>query len=395
MQPKAIELFAGCGGLSLGLKNAGWEVVWANEIDQWAADTYRHNHKGVELHQSDIRTVSSKYLRDNFAGKVDLIAGGPPCQGFSVSGKRQYGHIKDENSLVEEFIRVVTAVAPKLVLLENVSGFRTGHLKPGNPVMAYLTKALSGLGYHLDAKVLQATDFGVPSLRSRVFVVASKYPLPPEAFPCPTHGDESSRLLPNITTWEAIGDLPPLRAAEGTEDAVPYIAPPANDYQRRLRSGSQGVFNHVAMKHTPRLVERFSSLPQGAKGYDIGRTPNGDNDGKVTVYKSNNQRLVATQPSLCITANFQSTYVHPFQPRNLTAREAARLMGYPDWFYFCGKRTQMSSAFLKKHGREHEDFLSQYNQIGNSVPPLLGEAVGSKLIELLHVISKNSRTIAA
>lgn len=395
MQPKAIELFAGCGGLSLGLADAGWKVVWANEIDQWAADTYRRNHKGVELYQGDIKSVSSKYLRDNFSGKVDLIAGGPPCQGFSVSGKRQYGHIKEENSLVEEFIRVVAAVAPKLVLLENVSGFRTGHIKPGNPVMSYLTNAFAKLGYHVGAKVLQATDFGVPSLRSRVFVIASRHPLPQDPFPYPTHGDGASCLHPNITTWDAISDLPPLHAAEGADEVVPYIAPPANDYQRQMRAGSQGVCNHVAMKHTPRLIERFLALPQGAKGYDVGRTTNGDGSGKVTVYKSNNQRLVAAHPSLCITANFQSTYVHPFQPRNLTAREAARLMGYPDWFYFCGKRTQMSSAFLKKYGREHEDFLSQYNQIGNSVPPPLGAAVGSKLIELLHAVSKDSNRIAA
>ncbi|QYY25856.1 DNA cytosine methyltransferase [Diaphorobacter sp. MNS-0] len=384
MQPKVLDLFAGCGGLSLGLSQAGCEIVAAVEIDQWAADTYRRNHLGVEVIQADIRSLDSGYLRERFKGGVDLIAGGPPCQGFSVSGKRQYGHIKEQNNLVEEFIRVVEAVEPKVVLIENVSGFRTGHIKPGNPVMSYLKVELNRLGYEFDARVLQATEYGVPSLRRRIFVVGSRIGFPSSPFPIATHSAEATiSAEPFISTWDAISDLPSLRASEGVDEFVPYAHEPANDYQREIRAQSSGVANHIAMKHTPRLVERFTALPQGSKGYDLGRTAGRDGEGPVTIYKSNNQRLIACEPSLCITANFQSTYVHPFQPRNLTAREAARLMSYPDTYYFCGKRTQMSSGFLKKYGREHEDFLSQYNQIGNSVPPRLGRAIGLQLRSLL------------
>lgn len=397
MQLKVLDLFAGCGGLSLGLSQAGFQVVAAVEIDQWAADTYRRNHLGVEVIQADIRSLDSGYLRERFHGSIDLIAGGPPCQGFSVSGKRQYGHIKEQNNLVEEFIRVVEAVEPKAVLIENVSGFRTGHIKPGNPVMSYLKAALSRLGYESDARVLQATDYGVPSLRSRIFVVGSRVGFPCSPFPLPTHGAESRLATePFISTWDAISDLPTLRASEGVDEFVSYARAPANDYQRVMRGESPGVANHIAMKHTPRLVERFMSLQQGSKGYDLGRTAGGKDKGPVTIYKSNNQRLIASEPSLCITANFQSTYVHPYQPRNLTAREAARLMSYPDSFYFCGKRTQMSSGFLKKYGREHEDFLSQYNQIGNSVPPRLGRAIGLGLQSLLSATQvKGRRTRSA
>ncbi len=384
VQPKVLDLFAGCGGLSLGLSQAGFEVVAAVEVDQWAADTYRRNHLGVEVIQADIRSLDSDYLRERFKGKVDLVAGGPPCQGFSVSGKRQYGHVKEQNNLVEEFIRVVEAVEPSAVLIENVSGFRTGHIKPGNPVMSYLKSALQRLGYQSDARVLQATEYGVPSLRSRIFVVGSRIGFPRSPFPLPTHSaDGRLDAEPLISTWDAISDLPSLRAAEGVDEFVPYAREPANDFQREMRDKSPGVANHIAMKHTPRLVERFSALPQGSKGYDLGRTAGPKGEGPVTIYKSNNQRLIANEPALCITANFQSTYVHPYQPRNLTAREAARLMSYPDTFYFCGKRTQMSSGFLKKYGREHEDFLSQYNQIGNSVPPRLGRAIGVELRSLL------------
>lgn len=386
MQFKVLDLFAGCGGLSLGLSQAGFQVVAAVEIDQWAADTYRRNHLGVEVIQSDIRLLDSGFLRERFHGVIDLVAGGPPCQGFSVSGKRQYGLVKEQNNLVEEFIRVVEAVEPKAVLIENVSGFRTGHIKPGNPVMSYLYGELKRLGYESDARVLQATDYGVPSLRSRIFVVGSRRGLPFSPFPIPTHSADSSlEKAALISTWDAISDLPELRASEGVDAFVSYAGEPVNDYQREMRSASPGVANHIAMKHTPRLVERFKSLPQGSKGYDLGRTEGGKDGAPVTIYKSNNQRLIASEPALCITANFQSTYVHPYQPRNLTAREAARLMSYPDSFYFCGKRTQMSSGFLKKYGREDEDFLSQYNQIGNSVPPRLGRAIGLKLHSLLSV----------
>lgn len=384
MRPKALDLFAGCGGLSLGLSEAGFNVIAAVEIDQWAADTYRRNHLDGEVIQADIKSLKSEFLRERFRGTVDLVAGGPPCQGFSVSGKRQYGHIKEQNNLVEEFLRVVEAVEPKLVLVENVSGFRTGQMKPGNPVMSYLGTALHRLGYEFDAKILQATDYGVPSLRSRIFVVGSRVGFPCSPFPLPTHSaDPRLDSEPFISSWEAISDLPGLRASEGVDEFIPYTAAPVNGYQREMRSGSLGVANHIGMKHTPRLVERFMNLPQGSKGYDLGRIGNGQGNDTVTIYKSNNQRLLADEPSLCITANFQSTYVHPYQARNLTAREAARLMTYPDEFYFCGKRTQMSSGFLRKYGREHEDFLSQYNQIGNSVPPRLARAIGQKLHSLL------------
>src|SRR5690242_981484 len=113
MQPSALDLFSGCGGLSLGLTRAGFRVVAANEIDQWAADTHRYNQPDIELIQSDIRNLHSNYLKERFFGKIDLVAGGPPCQGFSVSGKRQYGHVKEQNSLVEEYMRVIAAVRPK------------------------------------------------------------------------------------------------------------------------------------------------------------------------------------------------------------------------------------------------------------------------------------------
>ena len=135
------------------------------------------------------------------------------------------------------------------------------------------------------------------------------------------------------------------------------------------------------MRHTRRLVERFAATPPGGKGYDLGRSRD-EHVAPVTSYKMNNQRLRADRPSLCITANFQSNYIHPRADRNLTAREAARIQGFPDTYRFKGSRTLMSSSLLKAEGRHAENHLSQYNQIGNAVPPLLGELIGRRLLEL-------------
>ncbi len=374
MPPKAIDLFAGCGGLSLGLANAGFEIVFANEIDQWAAETYRVNHPSTELVQGDIHDISKTDWRA-LRGEIALVAGGPPCQGFSVSGRRQYGEISSQNTLVESFLDVVEQVEPQLVLIENVAGFRTAKLRPNTPALAFVLNRLAGLGYDTRVQTLQATDFGVPSLRSRLFVIGQLKRLSSDPFPLPTHAIKD-RKHP-VGCLDAISDLPPIHAGEGQEAIVPYRNSAANGYQAAMRQDALGVCNHVAMKHTPRLVERFATIPQGQSSYRM-------SDQNITVYKSNNQRLFADIPSLCITANFQSNYIHPVLNRNLTAREAARLMSYPDTFLFKGKRTLMSKKFLEKYDRAHEAGLSQYNQIGNSVPPLLAEALGASLIRLLE-----------
>lgn len=380
MPLKVLDLFAGCGGCSTGLLQAGLEIVGAVEIDQWAADTYRKNHPDIPMIQADIRSLSNKFIIESFGGKVDLVVGGPPCQGFSVAGRRQYGEVSEKNTLVEEFVRVIGILKPKFVLMENVRGFSSGQLRPGNPVMDYVHRALQSFGYYTQAQVLQAADYGIPSLRSRIFIFGQLKHLEVNPFPAPTHSATPNLLRsPYLSVLDAISDLPVLEAGQGTENFTPYLCTPKSTYQMTMRNSAGGVTNHVAMKHTKRLVDRFRMLEPGEKAYDLGRRLS-NNDEKVTIYKSNNQRLHGNLPSLCITANFQSSYVHPTQPRNLTAREAARLMSFPDSYIFCGKRTQMSASFLKKYGRENENNLSQYNQIGNAIPPLLAKAIGEKLI---------------
>lgn len=372
---RVLDLFAGCGGLSLGLSQAGFDIKSAIEIDKWAGETYAFNHPDVELYVKDINHFSDQEIIDKFTGAIDVIAGGPPCQGFSVSGKRQYGLHKKENKLLFDFLRYVEIIKPRLFIIENVRGLVSAKGIDRKKVIDQILGDLNGLGYHVYSEVLQAADYGLPQYRSRVFIVGSLCELS-KPFPDKTHGPEMNR--PPLSVVDAISDLPLIRAREGTDGPQEYTQNPRTDYQRLLRMGSDYVYNHEAMKHTKRLVERFSKIPPGGKGYDFGRGHKKHDF--VTVYKSNNQRLLSEAPSLCITANFQSTYIHPYLNRNLTAREAARIMSYPDSYVFKGKRTQMSSSLLKKEGRESENFLSQYNQIGNSVPPLLACVIGKNLL---------------
>lgn len=378
---RVIDLFAGCGGLSLGLQQAGHEVISAFEIDKFAADTYENNHPRVSLVREDVRRLPSSFFEREFRGQVDLVAGGPPCQGFSVSGKRQYGLYGAQNELVFEYLRVVRAVKPKFVLMENVGGFRTARINPNKFALAAVIRALEEEGYFAYKAILQAADFGVPQYRTRIFIIGCINELRIDPFPRPTHSKRGEVLPLHIPVWSAISDLPQIPAGEGCEEMQPYVSPALTPYQANLRRRSRGVHNHVAMKHTPRLIERFASIPPGGSGYHIGRVRHFNQDA-VTVYKMNNQRLKEDLPSLCITANFQSNYIHPRLNRNLTAREGARIMSFPDSFLLKGKRTLMSSSLLRSEGRHDENFLSQYNQLGNAVPPVLARAIGKQLAKL-------------
>lgn len=368
MRFDAFDVFAGCGGLSLGLLKAGHKVVAACELDDWAAETYAANVPEVELFKCDIRNLDSSYLRSRFRGKINLVAAGPPCQGFSVSGKRQYGVLLDKNQLVYEFLRVVEAIQPESVLFENVRGFRTASITGHNAALPLLIQTLESRNYAVFHAVLDAADYGIPQYRRRLFLIATRLRLRDTPFPRPSHSGGTQPNLPqHLSVLDAISDLPRIGL---TNDFHPYPTSSRNAYQRLLRRGTLGVFNHEAMKHSATLVQRFRQIPPGGKSYHLGRK-GGQRGRVVTVYKSNNQRLIADLPSLCITANFQSTYIHPTLDRNLTAREAARIQSFPDWFVFHGKRTLMSSRLLAREGRHDENHLSQYNQIGNAVPPLL------------------------
>ena len=360
----------------MGLQQSGINIVAAVENDKWAADTYEFNHPNVELVRSNIMDLTEQDW-SQYKDRIDLIVGGPPCQGFSVSGKRQKGLRLESTELIAEFMKVVEIIKPRYFLMENVVGFKSGRMWSGRHALDYVIEESARLGYQTDHTILQAADFGVPSIRSRVFVIGS---INGEKKVClnmePTHSEHAKEGTRRwISCLSAISDLPQIEAREGIDGKQAYTMQPLNEYQELMRKSSQFVWNHEAMKHTNRLIDRFKVIEQGKSSYQTF-----DGKSQVTIYKSNNQRLVSDEPSKCITANFQSNYIHPILHRNLTSREAARLMSFPDIFIFKGKRTLPSSGVLRKTGREDQDYLSQYNQIGNAVPPLLAQAIGRHIL---------------
>lgn len=378
----SLDLFAGAGGLTLGLKKAGIKAIGAVEIDRFAAETFRYNFPEIPLYERDIHSFSNEEIESLFKG-VDIIDGGPPCQGFSVAGPTQYGIIDKRNTLIMEFFRFVKVLRPKYCILENVKGILSGKMNSSQKAMSVYLKSLDEIGYSSKVYVLQAADFGVPQFRERVVVISS---LDKELLPETIQG---SYVGENnwIKVKDVFGDLPKVEAGEGTNDMVPYLTEPQTEYQRYIREGSKGVTNHVAMKHTKRLIERFARIPQGGSLLDVPaefgqRQRNGEGLDVKKRYKTNNQRLDPEKVSFIVTASFQSTFVHPYLNRNLTAREGARLQSFPDSFFFCGPRTLMSKSLLIREHRENEIGLSQYNQIGNAVPPRLAEGIGRAILEI-------------
>lgn len=384
------DIFAGAGGFTLGLESIGYRNAGAVERDAFACDTYRANFPNHQLIQDDVTNLSKRFVNCRFSG-IDMLVGGPPCQGFSVAGPAQYGRIDARNNLLFEMVRLATILRPRVCVIENVKGLLSGRMPGGGPAFTSLVAAFREQRYHTAAFVLQAADFGVPQWRERVFVIAAR---DKQLIPSTIRRTFGTAARPWRTVDSALSDLPQVAPGEGTEHCVPYVCSPRSSYQASMRRGSPGIANHVAMKHTPRLIERFKRIPIGGSLVDVPaeygqRVRNGTTIDVRPRFKMNNQRLDPEKVATAITASFQSNFVHPVLHRNLTAREGARLQSFPDSFVFCGPRTLMSKTLLRREGRNDEIGLSQYNQIGNAVPPLLAAAVGRSIFalgELRHAV---------
>jgi len=386
-----LDTFAGAGGFSLGFDLAGYKVVGGIEVDSWASETFARNHKNALVIMRDIRLIGDDELREVFASRrPDILLGGPPCQGFSVCRKSAGDPTDPRNTLFVEFLRVARALQPDCVIMENVPNIEKARTHRGESVIGIVERELKELGYHVTHGVLEATDFGIPQIRKRLFVVASVRELE-NPFPSPTHciGGSVDNLFGSSlercpTLWEAISDLPALEGGEGSE-IQDYTREPVNDYQRALRDGSRQLWNHTAMRHSTRMIERFSAMACGQSVSDVAqhlrplkRNGHGEISGKV--YDQNNRRMHPDRPCHTIPASFYANFVHPFQHRNFTPREGARLQSFPDWFVFEGKPTVVSHKLLAREGRTDEKHLCQYNQIGNAVPPFLAKAIAGNLL---------------
>lgn len=369
-----IDLFAGCGGLSLGFEMAGFNIPLAVEIDEWASETYEKNHPYTKVLTDDITKINNlKELISKEDLPIDGIIGGPPCQGFSLSGNRDR---KDpRNSLFMDFVRFVKYFKPKFFVMENVTGILSMKTKDNESVKELILSECEAAGYNVKICKLNAAEYGVPQARVRVFFIGIRKDLPfNEREICPPPillGDDQ------VTLEQAIMDLPQIVSGKGKE-FTEYDQEPKNDYQKWARENSDGVYNHIAMRHTKRIIERFKNIGYGQSVADVDECHKQRKRGDASkisgkTFSQNNMRPYPDKPAPTIPASFQSNFIHPYLNRNFTAREGARLQSFPDTYIFCGKRTTMS----------WEKNISQYQQVGNAVPPLLAKAIAENIIRYL------------
>lgn len=368
---KIIDLFAGCGGLATGFRSAGFEIALAIEKDPSAVATYMANHLGTIVHNIDIRDMVdvSRFIE----GPIDGVVGGPPCQGFSLCGNRDARDPR--NSLFHDFARIVEQTTPQFFVMENVTGITSMQTASGERVLDIIVSEFKRMGYDVSCRTLLAADYGVPQMRRRVIFIGVR-------------GGDSQRMFPEaklspeeyVTLDDAISDLECVVVPRGSESA-PYVGPPESRYQEMMRVGSSVVHNHIPMKHTQRLVERFKVIRQGQSISDVPREHAQRRRGNAREvsgksFSQNNMRPFGNRPAPTLPAGFQSNFIHPHLHRNFTAREGARIQSFPDTYIFKGKRTNMS----------WDKELSQYHQIGNAVPPLMAQAIAESIATKLPKI---------
>ena len=353
-----IDLFSGAGGLSEGFKRAGFRVLVGNDFDEVAGRTFRHNHPGTDFLCVPIQDVHVKdilSLAGLQRGSLDVLIGGPPCQAFSVYN-HQRGLHDERSGLFREYIRMVEGLMPKFLVMENVTGITS---VGGGRAVDEIHQQLRSLGYYIEQRILSAEDYGVPQTRRRMFFIGTRDSQSID-WPEPTHGDA---LLPLVTVVDAIGDLPLIKMGGGSE-SMRYTRKPRSDYQRVMRTGSEGVFNHVAPNLAPVNEERMLHIPQGGSWRDlpVRLLPDGMKRARRSDHTKRYGRLHPDGLSCTILTKCDlhwGAYIHPDQDRTITVRESARLQSFPDSFRFLGGRVE------------------QYKQVGNAVPVLLSQAVGT------------------
>lgn len=386
---KFIDLFSGAGGLSEGLEEAGFNCLLANEVVPVFARTYRRNHIGCKVLMADIRTLDPYAILNMLGverGELDLIAGGPPCQGFSINAPVRSKDDK-RNHLFKEYLRFVDAFQPRAILIENVPGLVS--FEHGATLHDIIT-SLGDLGYGTDVHILGAAFYGVPQMRWRTIVIGVRgTAVPADAFPTPTcrapirpnftstfDGKQLVKFPPikcvrNFTTAEeAIGDLPPLKSGEKGAYIKPYPSEPECEYQRMMRIGSAGIYNHEAPRLSAVNLERLRYIKPGGNWTDIPEAllPKGMQSARKTDHTMRYGRVRPDGLASTILTKCDphwGAYFHYSQDRSFTVREAARIQSFPDSYVFIGTMAE------------------QYAQVGNAVPPLLAKAIGSSLMSFL------------
>lgn len=388
--PTVLDIFCGAGGMSLGFQNAGCQILGGIDNNPHAIRTHHRNFPNckLELDAQDVRNVDFLELPIK-PGEVDILIGGPPCQGFSVVGigkmkslERQRGNDPElkvrndpRNFLYKIFIDFLNYYQPIFFVIENVNTLKSNKIFP-----TIIRELENGLpvhqhdypGYDLfEPRVLIASDYGVPQLRKRLFIVGKRkntnlsFEFPQRNIVCP------------ISVGDAIGDLPELKPVsmalrskisgpKQVDVEMPYNCPPQSEYQEKMRIRKQqgeGVMNHICRAHNEKDLAIFEMLTQGGKYRDL---PESVRRYRSDIFNDKYKRLKWNEPSWTLTAHMQRdclAYIHPTQTRSLSVREAARLQSFPDDFVFDAPMTRM------------------FELVGNSVPPFLAEAIARPIVE--------------
>lgn len=346
----AIDLFAGCGGLSKGFMDAGFDVIVGVDNDEAALKTFQKNHGQAVALNADLSDRETFGRIKEIAGErdVDVIIAGPPCQGFSLTGPRNFDDKR--NKLYLAVFEVVKEYTPKAFIIENVPGMET--LYKGE-IKKEILKRFRALGYNVKAKILCAADYGIPQIRRRLIFMGIRKDYGEPDFP-------KEKLSPEkyVTCREAIGDLPSLVDTLGEEEST-YTCEPVSDYQKLMRKDCKTLYNHTATNHTQMVKDTIALVPEGGNYKDL---PKGV--GESRNFHEAWTRYDGNKPSRTIDTGHRNHFHYEYN-RVPTVRENARLQSFPDDFVFVGTRTQ------------------QYRQVGNAVPPLLGYYLGEKVLSIL------------
>ena len=346
-----LDLFCGCGGLSKGFEMAGYNIVLGVDFNEPALKTYALNHKGSKTLCGDLSSKDTFNKIDQIIeGKtIDVIIGGPPCQGFSLTGPRNFDD--ERNKLYLAMIETVRRYSPRAFMIENVPGMATLY---NGEVRDEILKRFTEMGYNVDCKILCAADYGVPQMRKRLVFVGLKGSPNSFAFPKPILDPDHY-----ITCEQAISDLPSLQDELG-DDILEYSSEPLTAYQKKMRGKCSVLHNHKAIDHKQFVKDTIALVPDGGNYKDL---PKGV--GESRIFHMAWTRLNSRKPARTVDTGHRNLFHYKWN-RCPTVRESARIQSFPDDFVFLGTKGQ------------------QDKQVGNAVPCLMAKAVATQLLTYLN-----------
>ena len=370
-----VDLFAGCGGLGLGMEQAGFEVVLASDIDSYCMETYllNHNYKDNRTFVGDIADLNNNLdIFDSLNKEIDLVSGGPPCQGFSTANRQRI--IDDpRNILYKEYLRFLENIRPKFFIIENVRGM----MNKMSEITEDIETAL-GKEYNVSFSLFNAKNFGVPQNRERLIIIGNRVGVDSEEIIKDV--SEKTNNVKKFVLKDALSGLPELKpnriknSRKIENDDIGYFKREweytVNDYYKFINGNRMVsyIYNHRNRYNNDRDIEIFTRLPQGADSLHESIEDIMPYKSRNDIFKDKYYKLKEDDVCKTITSHMKSDcnmYIHPTQPRGLSPREAARIQTFPDYFVFYGPQNNW------------------YKQIGNAVPVKMAEAIGKEVIDYL------------